>query len=66
MFIAAASSSVSLLLSSVLSVLLFSAMQIYRPWLASAQLNTILGGYLGSWLFILALTVSEIDDRPAL
>lgn len=33
-------------------------MQIYRPWLASAQLNTILGGYIGSWLFIFTLTVS--------
>lgn len=59
--IAAVSSGVSLVLSSILAVIVFSTMQIYRPWLASAQLNTILGGYLGSWLFILTLTVSSFD-----
>lgn len=31
-------------------------MQIYKPWLASTQVNTMLGGFLGSWLFILSLT----------
>lgn len=46
------------MLSSIFSVLLFSAMQMYRPFLAATQLNTILGGFLGSWLFVLALTVS--------
>lgn len=34
-------------------------MQIYRPLIASSQLATIFGGYLGSWLFILSLTVSS-------
>lgn len=56
-FSTAVSTSVSFVLSSVLAVLLFSTMQLYRPWFASAQWNTILGGYIGSWLFILALTV---------
>lgn len=53
----AVSSGISLALASIFSVLLFSSMQIYKPWLASTQFNTILGGFLGSWLFLLSLTV---------
>lgn len=53
----AVSTTVSLVLSIVFAVMLFSTMQLYRPWFASSQLNTILGGYIGSWLFVLALTV---------
>uniref|UniRef100_U5EVW9 Uncharacterized protein n=1 Tax=Corethrella appendiculata TaxID=1370023 RepID=U5EVW9_9DIPT len=54
---------VSLLLTSVTSVLIFSAMQIYKPWLASTQISTIFGGYIGSWLFILTLTaVSNLEQ----
>lgn len=53
----AVSTTVSLVLSSVFAVMLFSTMQLYRPWFASTQWNTILGGYIGSWLFVLALTV---------
>ena len=52
----AVSSGRSFVLASVLTVLLFSGMQIYRQWLASSQLHTIFGGYLGSVLFILVLT----------
>uniref|UniRef100_A0A6M2DDG3 Putative conserved plasma membrane protein n=1 Tax=Xenopsylla cheopis TaxID=163159 RepID=A0A6M2DDG3_XENCH len=52
----AVSTGTSFVLSSLISVLLFSAMQIYKPWLGSTQLNTILGGYLGSVLFIFVLT----------
>ncbi|XP_069673146.1 protein KRTCAP2 homolog isoform X2 [Periplaneta americana] len=54
--VSAVSSGTSFVLSSVLTVLLFSGMQMYRQWLASSQLHTILGGYLGSVLFILVLT----------
>ncbi|XP_053666026.1 protein KRTCAP2 homolog [Anopheles marshallii] len=37
-------------------------MQMYRPFLASSQIATIFGGYLGSWLFILSLTaVSNLE-----
>lgn len=28
----------------------------YKPWLTSTQIHTILGGYLGSILFVLSLT----------
>ncbi|XP_046399159.1 protein KRTCAP2 homolog [Ischnura elegans] len=50
------SSGTSFILSSILTILLFSGMQMYRQWLASSQLLTIFGGYLGSVLFILFLT----------
>lgn len=62
----AVSTSVSLVLSSVFAVLLFSTMQLYRPWFASTQWNTILGGYIGSWLFILALTVRSYENHTNL
>ncbi|XP_061934331.1 protein KRTCAP2 homolog [Apis cerana] len=50
------SSKVSLILSSILTVLIFSGMQIYKVWLASSQVYTILGGYIGSILFMCVLT----------
>ena len=56
---AAVSTSVSLVLASLSAVLIFSGMQMYRPLLASSQMATIFGGYLGSWLFILSLTVGS-------
>ncbi|XP_046751427.1 protein KRTCAP2 homolog [Diprion similis] len=52
----AVTNGVSFVLSSILTVLLFSGMQIYRGWFASSQLHTVFGGYLGSVLFILILT----------
>ncbi|RZF38236.1 hypothetical protein LSTR_LSTR005597 [Laodelphax striatellus] len=63
MTLRAVSSGTSFLLSSILTVLLFSGMQMYRQWLSSSQLHTILGGYLGSLLFILCLTaVGNIES----
>nr|XP_023024327.1 protein KRTCAP2 homolog [Leptinotarsa decemlineata] len=46
----------SLILASISSVLIFSGMQMFKPWFSSSQLHTLLGGYLGSLLFILILT----------
>lgn len=54
----AVSSSTSFLLSSTLAVLLFAGMQLYKVQLASHEWTTILGGFLGSLLFCLILTVS--------
>uniref|UniRef100_A0A6B2E971 Putative conserved secreted protein n=1 Tax=Phlebotomus kandelakii TaxID=1109342 RepID=A0A6B2E971_9DIPT len=52
----------SLVLSSVACVLIFSGMQIYRPFLASTKATTLLGGFIGSWLFILSLTsISNLE-----
>lgn len=45
-------------LSIVLSLLVFSGMQMYKQWLGSSQPLTLLGGFLGSVLFVLILTVS--------
>lgn len=50
------SSQMSCLLSGLLGILTFAGMQLYRNQLASSQPLTILGGYLGSLLFILSLT----------
>jgi hypothetical protein len=55
---AAVSSGTSFVLASILSILLFSGMQMYKHWLAASQVMTIFGGYLGSVLFVLSLTVS--------
>merc|ERR1712025_927072 len=46
----------SFLLSSTLSVIVFAGMQLYKQQLASAEYLTILGGFIGSLLFILTLT----------
>ncbi|KAF5308958.1 hypothetical protein FQR65_LT00040 [Abscondita terminalis] len=52
----AVSSGVSLLLSAISALFLFSGVQMYLPWLVATHLRTILGGYLGSLLFIFLLT----------
>ncbi|XP_033215048.1 protein KRTCAP2 homolog [Belonocnema kinseyi] len=49
-------SRVSFALSGIITVLLFSGMQMYKSWLASTQLHTIFGGYIGSLVFIFSLT----------
>ncbi|XP_078527021.1 dolichyl-diphosphooligosaccharide--protein glycosyltransferase subunit KCP2 [Lissotriton helveticus] len=46
----------SLALSTLLSVLLFAGMQMYNKQLASTEWLTIVGGLLGSGLFIFSLT----------
>jgi len=43
-------------LSSLLSVVLFAGMQLFRPQLAAQEYTTILGGFIGSLLFITSLT----------
>jgi hypothetical protein len=52
----ATSTSTSLLLSSTLVFLLFASMQLFKNQLASSELMTIAGGFLGSILFILIVT----------
>ena len=55
-FISAVESKVSFLLSSILTLLLFSGMQMYKTWLVSSKLHIIFGGYLGSLVFMFLLT----------
>merc|ERR1712243_206883 len=46
----------SFLVSSIVSLLLFSGMQVGKVFLASSQLMTIAAGFLGSLLFVFLLT----------
>jgi len=46
----------SFLVSSILSLLLFSGMQVYKTVLASTQLFTIVAGFSGSLLFVFLIT----------
>ncbi|KAG7267338.1 hypothetical protein CRUP_031725 [Coryphaenoides rupestris] len=46
----------SLVLSSLLSVLVFAGMQMFSKQLGSTEWLTIVGGFLGSVLFICSLT----------
>lgn len=51
---------VSAVVSLVLALSVFAAMQAFRTQLASSQLMTILGGFLGSNIFVFLITVSLI------
>merc|ERR1712128_2630 len=52
----------SFVVSSIVSLLLFSGMQVYKTALASSQLMTILAGFTGSLLFVFLLTaVSNLE-----
>lgn len=46
----------SFVLASISFILIFSGMQMFKPWFGASQLHTFLGGYLGSLLFVLSLT----------
>lgn len=60
--VVAVSGGMSFLLSSTLAVLLFAGMQLYKVHLASHEWMTIVGGFLGSLLFCLILTVSSESE----
>jgi len=62
----AVSSSTSFALASVLSVLVFSGMQMNKQWLVSSQPLTLFGGFLGSVLFTLILTVTIFLNNETL
>ena len=46
----------SFVVSSMVSLLLFSGMQVYKATLASSQMMTILAGFTGSLLYVFLLT----------
>lgn len=56
-------SAVSLVLSLLMWVLIFGGMQMYKSEFASGEWKTIVGGFLGSWLFIFGLTVSILCNH---
>lgn len=48
--------SVSCVVSSILCLITFAGMQLFKTQLGSSKVMTILGGFLGSQLFVFALT----------
>lgn len=52
----AVSTSLSLMLSSIMAVILFAGMQMNKHFLAADEKMTLVGGFLGSILFVLILT----------
>ena len=58
MWMTALPSYTSFLFASTLTVLTFAGMQMFKTNLASSEWMTILGGFVGSQLFVFLLTVS--------
>ncbi|KAJ2947783.1 hypothetical protein O0L34_g9565 [Tuta absoluta] len=52
----AVNSATSFILSSILTLLIFSGMQMYKPLLVKSPLTIIFGGYLGSVMFMFFVT----------
>ncbi|CAH2050253.1 unnamed protein product, partial [Iphiclides podalirius] len=52
----AVNSATSFVLSSILTLLIFSGMQMYKPLLTKSPLTIIFGGYLGSLMFMFIVT----------
>lgn len=53
--------SLSFVISILSAILIFSSMQFCKQFLLSSQILTIFAGMLGSWLFIMLLTVRNIN-----
>ncbi|XP_047001909.1 protein KRTCAP2 homolog [Schistocerca americana] len=59
----AVSSGMSFAIASLLTVLLFSGMQMNRQWLASSQVLTLVGGWFASMLFeLLLIAVGNLES----
>ncbi|CAG4965237.1 unnamed protein product [Colias eurytheme] len=52
----AVNSATSFVLSSILTLLIFSGMQMYKPILVKSPITIIFGGYLGSLMFMFFVT----------
>ncbi|XP_062507267.1 protein KRTCAP2 homolog [Corticium candelabrum] len=59
----AASSLVSFLLSTLLAVITFAIMQVYKVPLGATQPMTLVGGFLGSVFFLFMLTALSNMER---
>ncbi|XP_022665644.1 protein KRTCAP2 homolog [Varroa jacobsoni] len=53
------------LMSTCLVVLLFASLQIFKAAFTQTRAMTVLGGYVGSWLFILLLTAVSNFEMAA-
>ncbi|EDW13816.2 protein KRTCAP2 homolog [Drosophila mojavensis] len=47
---------ISAIISGILSFVIFATLRFYAHWFNTSQINTLFGGYLFSWMFILSLT----------
>uniref|UniRef100_A0A1B0FQJ6 Uncharacterized protein n=1 Tax=Glossina morsitans morsitans TaxID=37546 RepID=A0A1B0FQJ6_GLOMM len=47
---------ISAIISCIMTLMIYATLRFYSEWFNSSQLNTILGGFIGSWLFIFSLT----------
>jgi len=56
--ISALPTSLSCVFSSILCLITFAGMQLFKTQLGSGKMMTIVGGFLGSQVFVFALTVS--------
>lgn len=56
--VTAVNSATSFVISSILTLLIFSGMQMYKPLLVRSPVTIIFGGYLGSVMFMFFVTVS--------
>ncbi|XP_028176333.1 protein KRTCAP2 homolog [Ostrinia nubilalis] len=52
----AVNSATSFILSSILALLIFSGMQMYKPLIVKSPIMIIFGGYLGSVMFMFFVT----------
>ncbi|KAM3967635.1 protein KRTCAP2 homolog [Aphomia sociella] len=52
----AVNSATSFILSTILALLIFSGMQMYKPLLIKSPITIIFGGYLGSVMFMFFVT----------
>lgn len=46
----------SAIISGLICLIIYGTMRFYADWFNSSQMTTILGGFVGSWLFLFELT----------
>ncbi|XP_004537218.1 protein KRTCAP2 homolog [Ceratitis capitata] len=53
---------VTAVISCIFSLVIFATIRFYAGWITASQMNTIVGGFIGSWLFLFTLTaVSNVE-----
>lgn len=57
------SNQMSVVIAAVSAILIFSGMQMYKSWFIMTQVNHLIGGYLGSLLFL--FTFAAIGNLEA-
>uniref|UniRef100_A0A1A9WFT0 Uncharacterized protein n=1 Tax=Glossina brevipalpis TaxID=37001 RepID=A0A1A9WFT0_9MUSC len=47
---------ISAIISCIMTLMIYATLRFYSEWFNKTQLNTIFGGFIGSWLFLFSLT----------